>query len=117
MAISGSMMISVALALALSSNGAVARIPKTVRTVSRDCAVAPRSCMVGPQLSDEAAFRVSSGSAPGYDRKMDAYRLDPRPCNLGAFRCPKRGREVFRLGEPVEQTLMRAFGIDGVLPD
>lgn len=101
-------MIALALALAASTNQVAARVPRGFSA----CAVAPQSCMASSER-DGANYRIEGVSASGPDRKMDAYRVDARPCRLvGGFNCPKRGREVFRLGEPVERTLVRSFGLD-----
>lgn len=101
-------MIAIALALAASANQVAVRVPRGMST----CAVAPQSC-AGASHDEDATYRIESASAAGPDMKMDAYRVDARPCRLvGNLTCPRRGREVFRLGEPVEQTLGRSFGLN-----
>jgi len=75
------------------------------------------SCVSGPECGpedDDAAYRVImiDEAVEMHDMKMDAYRLNPRPCNLiGNLRCPARGRQLFRLGEPVAQTIARTLGL------
>ena len=46
------------------------------------------------------------------DVKMNAYRFDARPCRvIGNMGCPKQARlKLFRLGEPLHETLWRSFG-------
>lgn len=44
---------------------------------------------------------------------MDAYRLDSRLCRLiGNLRCVGKMRTIWRMGEPLQQTLARSFGLD-----
>ncbi|MGV3769907.1 MAG: hypothetical protein ACO1NM_07750 [Sphingobium phenoxybenzoativorans] len=59
-------------------------------------------------------IRLSRSLPPGEDRKMDAYNMSPsRQCGLiGGQRCPGKGRQIWRLGEPVRHTIARSFGLN-----
>lgn len=75
------------------------------------CQAVPALCMAAvqvemtPLLEDDADRRPSS--------KMDAYGYEARPCRvIGNMGCPKRAnRRIFRLGEPIRDTLTRSFGL------
>lgn len=45
------------------------------------------------------------------DPKIMAYRFEAKPCRLiGNMDCPRRAsRQIFRLGEPITETLSRSF--------
>ena len=61
-------------------------------------------------LVESDADRPSSKMASS---KMDAYGYEARPCRvIGNMGCQKRAsRRIFRLGEPIADTLTRSFGL------
>lgn len=73
------------------------------------------SCLAAPQLcasGSAAPARARIGAiVQRPDTKMGAYRFDARPCRIiGNMGCPKQARlRLFRLGEPLRETLMRSF--------
>jgi hypothetical protein len=75
------------------------------------CQAVPSLCLTGDD--GEGQRLTSSAGLPG-DGKMNAYRFDARPCRvIGNMNCPKRAnRQIFRLGERIDQTLARRFGLD-----
>ncbi|WP_150290489.1 hypothetical protein [Sphingobium estronivorans] len=75
------------------------------------CEAVPSLCLAGAETPGP---RISGPALPASDGKMNAYRFDARPCRvIGNLNCPKRAnRQIFRLGEPVEKTLARSFGLD-----
>ncbi|MCK0530207.1 MULTISPECIES: hypothetical protein [Sphingomonadales] len=76
---------------------------------SAPCLASPQLCASG---SSPSARLKGDAMAPGPDNKMSAYRFDARPCRIiGNMGCPKQARlRLFRLGEPLRDTLMRSFG-------
>ncbi|HWV13432.1 MAG TPA: hypothetical protein VN110_09075 [Sphingobium sp.] len=76
---------------------------------SSPCLAAPQLCASGKSAS--ARLQIN-GTARGPDNKMSAYRFDARPCRIiGNMGCPKQARlRLFRLGEPLRETLIRSFG-------
>ncbi|WP_176597519.1 MULTISPECIES: hypothetical protein [Sphingobium] len=98
----------IAASLSTQSDGMPRRM---ARLHPAPCQAVPALCLTepgveGPRLGPSAAL-------PG-DGKMAAYRFDARPCRIvGNMDCPKRAhRRIFRLGEPIGQTLARSFGLD-----
>ncbi|WP_375197956.1 hypothetical protein [Sphingobium sp.] len=75
------------------------------------CQAVPSLCLAG---DENEGRRLTMGAALPRDSKMNAYRFDARPCCvIGNMNCPKRAnRQIFRLGEPIEQTLARSFGLN-----
>lgn len=98
----------IAASLAVQPEGVTHRIGK-VRPAP--CQAVPSLCLGGGETEGP---RLGSSVAPGGDGKMNAYRFDARPCRIiGNMNCPKRAnRRIFRLGEPIEKTLARSFGLD-----
>ncbi|BAV64754.1 hypothetical protein [Sphingobium cloacae] len=74
------------------------------------CQAVPTLCLK-PRRDD--SLRIADGANPGVDNKMSAYRFDARPCRIiGNLDCPKRAnRTLLRLGQPVEDSLLQAFGL------
>jgi hypothetical protein len=93
--------------------------PVTIRVHARQPVLAVTEQRSLPQeegddryrLRDAPALQGANPSASGL--KMDAMRLNSRPCGLiGPLRCPSRkARPVFRLGEPMPQTIMSSLGL------
>jgi hypothetical protein len=75
------------------------------------CALS-RTCVDMRQEGDD--IRLSRSLHSTQDRKMEAYNISSgRPCGLvGGQRCPGKGRQIWRLGEPIRQTIARSFGLD-----
>ena len=73
--------------------------------------VLTRTCLSMDRGDDQWRIVDTADFTP--DSKMDAYRVNSRPCGIvGNMRCAKKGREVVRVGEPVRETLARSLGLD-----
>jgi hypothetical protein len=97
-------MIALLLAAISSSTGA----PGLPAPASDGCMAVDERC----DNDEDRRFRLTLRSETRYDSKMDAYRLDARPCRLiGDTRCPTKTREVWRSGESIRNTLARSFGL------
>ncbi len=72
------------------------------------CHAVPSLCITS---QEERAPAASGPQRPANDTKMSAYRFDARPCRvIGNMGCPKQARlKLFRLGEPLLDTLVRSF--------
>ncbi|ANI78259.1 hypothetical protein EP837_01847 [Sphingobium sp. EP60837] len=72
------------------------------------CQAVPALCIVSRQDNGRL---LPEGAGAGPDNKMNAYRFDARPCRvIGNMGCPKQARlRLFRLGEPLRETLMNSF--------
>jgi hypothetical protein len=72
------------------------------------CQAVPALCMTS--RGDRGRI-VTGGAGRSDDNKMTAYRFDARPCRvIGNMDCPKQARlRLFRLGEPLGETLMRSL--------
>ncbi len=91
----------------------------TTRVIAHRIRARPSAapCQAVPSLcNDRTALEVEEPRlfSDGIRRdsgKMDAYRYDARPCRIvGNMDCPKRARrQIFRLGEPLRDTLARSF--------
>lgn len=98
----------IVLLIAASLSQSEATFPSGARPAP--CHAAPSLCLSSGRSSPA---RLTSNEARANDAKMTAYRFDARPCRIVGAQCVKRAdRQLFRLGEPVGQTLMRSFGID-----
>ena len=100
------MMIAVLLAASLVQSTTLPT-QKSSRPIA-PCQAVPALCLT----SGEGTLRpVSDRSGPAADNKMSAYRFNARPCRvIGNLDCPKQARlQLFRLGEPVRETLWRSF--------
>lgn len=74
------------------------------------CVATPARCLPAPARGASLGFSDSSVSR--YDPKMEAYRLDPRPCRVvGNLDCPPKSKPIWKLGEPVGHTLARSLGL------
>ncbi|WP_336973527.1 hypothetical protein [Sphingobium aromaticiconvertens] len=75
------------------------------------CQAVPALCMGGVRA--EVTPLVESDADRPPSSKMDAYGYEARPCRIiGNMDCPKRARrQIFRLGEPIGDTLTRSFGL------
>ncbi|EQB01742.1 hypothetical protein FHS51_001901 [Sphingobium wenxiniae] len=97
-------------ALIVASLAAGSPASASVHSMGRasPCQAVPALCL---KSGREESFRITEETAPGVDNKMRAYGFDARPCRIiGNLDCPKRAnRTLFRLGEPVEDTLLRSF--------
>ncbi|MDF0542030.1 hypothetical protein PX699_06730 [Sphingobium sp. H39-3-25] len=90
--------------------------PVTVRAHARQPVTERRSL---PRDDDDDRYRlldapVLQGARSSFSgMKMDAIRLNSRPCGLiGPLRCPSRkARPFFRLGEPMPQTIKNSLGL------
>ncbi|SCW57441.1 hypothetical protein SAMN02927924_01468 [Sphingobium faniae] len=77
----------------------------------------PAPCQAVPALcrkpEPDDSLRIADGQGPHVDNKMSAYGFDARPCRIiGNLDCPKRAnRTLLRLGQPVEDSVLRAFGL------
>lgn len=80
------------------------------RAGQEPCEAVPARCLV---TEGAAGMPIADPIIPAADIKMNAYRFDARPCRLvGNLDCPKRAnRQLFRLGEPIAETIKRSFGI------
>ena len=98
-------MIAVLLAASLAQTALPAR---KLDHPAAPCHAVPALCMTGEQ---ERPQMLAGRTGPASDNKMGAYRFDARPCRvIGNFGCPKQARlRLFRLGEPVRETLLRTF--------
>lgn len=102
-------MIVALIAVSLSS-GAMALPYRQGSARPEPCQAVPGRCLAtqsaeGPRITDRGS--------PATDIKMNAYRFDARPCRIiGNLDCPKRAnRQLFRLGEPIAETIGRSFGL------
>lgn len=103
-------MIAFMLAIAATAS-ATAGLPKPARA-DLACMLS-KSCARPDVDRDDSDMRLAQSVAPSQDLKMDAYRLDSRPCRLiGNLRCLGKMRTIWRMGEPLQQTLARSFGLD-----
>lgn len=103
-------MIIALIAVSLTSN--VMTLPSRSGGVHAEpCQAVPARCLAADSAD---AMRITGPASPAADIKMNAYRFDARPCRvIGNLDCPKRAnRQLFRLGEPVEETIRRSFGLD-----
>ncbi|WP_022681985.1 hypothetical protein [Sphingobium bisphenolivorans] len=74
------------------------------------CDIVPSLCLGGTRAP---TLPLIGAAVPADDAKMSAYRFDARPCRIVGAQCMKRAnRQLFRLGEPITQTLLRSFGLD-----
>lgn len=98
------LMVATALASVTPANGGAAlAAPATVR-----CDIRRGPC----GEADASRYRLPFTEGSDHDSKMDAVRLNARPCGLiGHARCARKGREIFRLGEPIGRTLSRSLGM------
>ncbi|MFK4792716.1 hypothetical protein [Sphingobium sp. ZW T5_29] len=73
------------------------------------CHAVPSLCLT---TKVDVARPVLDRPGKSSDTKMAAYRFDARPCRIiGNMGCPKQARiKLFRLGEPLHETLWRSFG-------
>lgn len=95
-------MIALFLVAISSSTGA----PGVPLTAVQDCATEDQC-----RRAENRRYRLRGEAGPTYDVKMDAYRLNPRPCKIiGDMRCPGQTREIWRMGESVRTTIGRSFG-------
>lgn len=96
----------VAAALASSAHG------PQMSTAPAPCHAAPTLCLT--TRGEAGQQRLLREDTARHDNKWDAFRFNPRPCRLiGNLDCPRRShRQIFRLGEPIGQTLARSFGLD-----
>jgi hypothetical protein len=100
----------IALVIAIAATAAADSAGRPVLHEMRPCAQT-RTCVIARDESYD--LRLAGIAQAEHDIKMDAYRVNPRPCGLiGNLRCPGRGRELFRMGEPVRETIARSFGLD-----
>ena len=90
-----------------------ASLVQTVSPAHKPSPTAPCHAVPALCLTSEQERAQPLGGRPGAspDNKMSAYRFDARPCRvIGNFGCPKQARlQLFRLGEPVRETLSRTF--------
>ncbi|WP_449474199.1 hypothetical protein [Sphingobium chungangianum] len=100
------MMIAALLAASLVQSAA--HPPQPISAKAAPCQAVPTLCMSGRPTSSRLPLEGSTRRA---DNKMSAYRFDARPCRIiGNMGCPKQARlRVFKLGEPLRETLMRSF--------
>lgn len=103
-------MIAIMLAIAVTAS-ATASGHSARAEVIKPCALS-RTCVEMQSEGDD--IRLSRSLPSGEDRKMEAYNMSSgRQCGLiGGQRCPGKGRQIWRLGEPVRQTIARSFGLD-----
>lgn len=75
------------------------------------CHAVPSLCLT-TTIKAAVAHPALDRPVQGSDIKMSAYRFDARPCRvIGNMGCPKRARlKLFRLGEPLRETLLKSFG-------
>lgn len=101
----------IALVIAMAATAAASGHHDRLASSSvKPCALT-RACLSMERGEDR--WRIVDGVDYAPDGKMDAYRVNSRPCGIvGNMRCPKKGREVVRIGEPVRETLARSFGFD-----
>lgn len=98
-------MLAIAATSSVSSGGHARRVED-----ERPCALT-RTCL--DMRSEGDGLRLPQSMRTGEDRKMEAYRISGRPCGLvGGLKCPGKGRQIWRLGEPIRQTIARSFGLD-----
>lgn len=95
------------IALLIAASIVQAPVPAKKAASVAPCHAVPALCLMSGQdrlqpLVDRPLPR---------DNKMSAYRFDARPCRvIGNFGCPKQARlRLFRLGEPIGETLLRTF--------
>ena len=100
------MMIAALLVASLAQPAA--HLPQPISAKAAPCQAVPTLCMSGRPTSGRLPLESSTGRA---DNKMSAYRFDSRPCRIiGNMGCPKQARlRLFKLGEPLRETLMRSF--------
>ena len=94
--------------IAVSLAGPAILLPgKTAKAAP--CHAVPSLCITTEGEVARPAFDRRSQAS---DIKMNAYRFDARPCRvIGNMGCPKQARiKLFRLGEPLGETLLRSFG-------
>jgi len=102
-------MITFMLAIAATASAGSGGHARRVEDV-RPCTLT-RTCLDMHSEGDE--LRLSQTTGSGEDRKLEAYRISGRPCGLvGGLKCPGKGRQIWRLGEPIRQTIARSFGLD-----
>lgn len=82
----------------------------TVAVPRNACLSAPSSCL--SRQVQESPFRLSADAVEGPNLKMEAYRVQSRPCGVVGNRCPKKGRKIWQMGQPLEETISRSFGLD-----
>lgn len=82
------------------------------RPSAAPCQAVPSLCTASATLDMEEPRLFGDGIRRD-SSKMDAYRYNARPCRIvGNMDCPKRARrQIFRLGEPLRDTLTRSFGL------
>ncbi|HKY79987.1 MAG TPA: hypothetical protein VJM09_00770 [Sphingobium sp.] len=101
-------MIAALLAASLASHAAP--LPSRRHDVhsAAPCQAVPSLCLTS---EENGARPLIDRQAPGADNKMSAFRFDARPCRIiGNLGCPKQARlRLFRLGEPLRETLARTF--------
>jgi hypothetical protein len=101
-------MIAILLAAALPASATAP--PTSRRPYAAPCQAVPSLCLTTAPADE---FRLDGQSKPPVSAKMEAYRFRDRPCRLvGNMDCPKRAsRRLWRLGEPIGETLSRSFGL------
>lgn len=84
-------------------------LPPAKSSQAAPCHAVPSLCLTA---ESDVARPLWKADAPASDTKMSAYRFDARPCRvIGNMGCPKQARlKLFRLGEPLRETLLRTFG-------
>ena len=102
----GRIMIVAVIAASLATSAAL--VPRK-STGAAPCHAVPLLCIGS---GEEKAHPPAESQRPSSDTKMSAYRFDARPCRvIGNMGCPKQARlKLFRLGEPLRETLLRSFG-------
>jgi hypothetical protein len=98
----------IAALLAASISVPTAALPPRHHRSALPCQAVPSLCL----MSDNAVTTpIHDRTSPGRDTKMSAYGFDARPCRvIGNMGCPKKARlRLFRLGEPLRETLLRSF--------
>lgn len=93
-----------------SQSGGPVRHDRAARAAA-PCQAVPALCFSAQGTADGP--RLASPTVLPGDPKMNAYRFDARPCRIIGSFCQKRAnRQIFRLGEPIGETLTRSFGLD-----
>lgn len=102
-------MIVALIAVGLSSSVFAAPHHQT-KLRQQPCQAVPALCL---EIGEAEGAPMAERVIPAADIKMNAYRFDARPCRLvGNLDCPKRAnRQLFRLGEPIAETIKRSFGL------
>jgi len=96
------------IALIAASLSHSAALPPRKMNSPAPCQAAPTMCLA---QEEGIARPLEERADPVNDNKIAAYRFEARPCRIiGNLGCQKQARfQLFRLGEPLRETLLRTF--------